>query len=54
MASGLYEIEDIARGTGDMPYFFAGLIISITPIIILFSCFSDTIMKNFSIGGLKG
>ncbi|MBQ3219199.1 MAG: carbohydrate ABC transporter permease [Clostridia bacterium] len=54
MASGLYEIEDIARGTGDMPYFFAGLIISVTPIIILFSCFSDIIMKNFSIGGLKG
>ena len=54
VASGLYRIQISAKRTGDMPYFFAGLIISIVPVIVLYGCFSDVIMKNFSVGGLKG
>ena len=54
IASGIYQIKLTAERTGDMPYYFAALMLSIVPVIILFSAFSDTIMKNFSIGGLKG
>lgn len=54
VASGLYRIQLTAKRTGNMPYYFAGLIISIIPIVILYGCFSDVIMKNFSVGGLKG
>ncbi len=54
IASGLYSIQLTTRRTGRMPYYYAGLIMSIVPIIILFACFSDVIMKNFSVGGLKG
>lgn len=54
IASGLYAIQITTKRTGHIPYFYAGLIMSITPIIILFACFSDVIMKNFSVGGLKG
>ena len=54
LASGIYRIElSIMRG-GSYPLYFAGLLISVVPIIILFSCFSNTIMKNFTVGGLKG
>ncbi len=54
IASGIYQIKLTAERTGDMPYYFAALMISVIPVIIMFSAFSDTIMKNFSVGGLKG
>lgn len=54
IASGLYQIQIHFNRSGNVPAFFAGLIMSITPVIILFACFSDSIMKNFAMGGLKG
>lgn len=54
IASGLYRVQEVAVDTGDMPMYFAGLTLSILPVIVLFSCCSDTIMKNFTMGGLKG
>lgn len=54
IASGLYRVQEVAVDTGDMPMYFAGLTLSIVPVIVLFSCCSDTIMKNFTMGGLKG
>lgn len=54
VASGLYLITRDAARDNQVPQSFAALIISIIPIIIIFACFSDTIMKNFSVGGLKG
>lgn len=54
IASGLYRVQEVAVDTGDMPMYFAGLMLSIIPVIVLFSCCSDTIMKNFTMGGLKG
>ena len=55
LASGLYNyrIYSVER-KGNYPIYFAGLIITLTPVIILYSCFSNTIMKNMGIGGLKG
>ena len=54
IASGLYRVQEVAIDTGDMPMYFAGLTLSIVPVIVLFACCSDTIMKNFTVGGLKG
>lgn len=54
IASGLYELQEFARDSGDFPVYFAGLILSIVPVVTLFACCSDTIMKNFTVGGLKG
>ena len=55
LASGLYVIEQSIRRDGlKFPEYFAGLIIAIVPILILFSVFSETIMSNLSVGGLKG
>lgn len=54
VASGVYMIQVSAERTGEVPLVFAGLALSIIPVIILFALCSDKIMKNLSIGGLKG
>lgn len=54
VASGLYRIKESATRSGDMPYYFAGLMFSVIPVLAIYIAFSDTIMKNFSFGGLKG
>ena len=54
IASGIYNVQVHLKRTGDYPQYFAALGISIIPIIILFVTFSDSLMKNLSVGGLKG
>ena len=54
VASGLYLITRDAARNNDVPRSFAALIISTIPILVIFACSSDIIMKNFSVGGLKG
>lgn len=54
VASGVYQLQVSAQRYGEMPIVFAGLTLSIIPVIILFALCSDKIMKNLSIGGLKG
>lgn len=54
VASGIYKIKLESASRGDTPSYFAGLVLSVVPILILYACFSDTIMKNFNMGGLKG
>ena len=54
VASGIYTITKSNQRSDNMPKLFAGLVLSFIPVLILFSIFSDRIMKNFSIGGLKG
>lgn len=54
VASGLYQLNLSLGRQGNIPLQFAGLVLSILPVIIVFAIFSDTIMKNFTIGGLKG
>ena len=36
------------------PVYFAGVIISLIPILVLFGAFQNTIMSNVYAGGLKG
>lgn len=52
IAVGLYRIEK--DYTNDRPVYYASMIISIIPVLCLFIAFSDIIMNNISIGGLKG
>lgn len=54
LAAGLYRISKVVKRSGNYPTYFAGLVIATIPILILFASCSDIIMKNFSIGGLKG
>lgn len=54
IASGLFNVSRILPRSGNTPAYYAALVISVVPILILFLCFSDAIMKNFSVGGLKG
>ena len=43
----------MTRGT-NYPLLFAGLIVSVIPVIILFVKFQNTMMESMSMGGLKG
>lgn len=55
LASGLYVIESsLKRGDGgSYPVYYAALLIACVPIIAIFAGFSDVIMSNFTVGGLK-
>lgn len=52
LAVGLYDFQETARG--DMPAYYAGLVISMIPTLTIFAIFSDKIMRTVSVGGLKG
>ncbi len=54
IASGLYKIQTTFLRAGDTPAYFAGLFVSILPMILLYYITSSTIFKHFSFGGLKG
>ena len=54
LSAGLYRIEQSITRGGNYPVYFAGVLLSVIPILILFSCCSKMIMKNLSMGGLKG
>lgn len=56
LASGVFELSngnDTLRFTNP-PQYFALLIIMAAPVMIAFSLAADTIMENFSMGGIKG
>ena len=53
LATGLYVYEQAAKYTMDKPVFFSGVIMCAIPPLVLFAVFSDKIMKNVSIGGIK-
>ncbi|MBQ7879639.1 MAG: carbohydrate ABC transporter permease [Clostridia bacterium] len=54
LATGLMIFEKEMTYDMNMPVFFAGSVILLTPTLILFAVFSDKIMTNVSTGGLKG
>lgn len=54
LASGMYLSRKALINTGKSTVYFAATFISIMPMLILFIAFNDLIMKNVSIGGLKG
>ena len=54
LASGIYRISKSMTRSGNYPQYFAGLVVSIVPVIALYAAFSGMIMENFTVGGLKG
>lgn len=52
----LNEVKRSSSGDfgSNYPLMFACILVAVTPIIIFFACFQKTIMKNMSVGGLKG
>ena len=54
IASGMYRAKNTLMRTGRDTIAFAGMVITIIPSLIIFCCFSNVIMKNMTIGGLKG
>lgn len=54
IASGLYIISRTLPRFNNEPAYYAALVISIIPVLVVFSIFQDKIMANFSVGGLKG
>ncbi len=52
-------LNDVKRASsGDYgsnyPLMYACILVAVVPIVIFFACFQKTIMKNMSVGGLKG
>ena len=54
IASGMYGVSRTLPRQGYSTVYFAALVISMIPILTVFACFSNVIMKNFAVGGLKG
>lgn len=55
MSAAMYYLRNQAHSLGlNTPSYFAGIIITALPVAILFICFNKDIMKNMTIGGLKG
>lgn len=54
LASGLYMYQIINTRTLDMPVLFAGILMSMIPIVALFIAFQNSIMDISLSGGLKG
>ncbi len=54
LATGIFRLEHASLISNNKPVFYAAVLISALPIFILFLIFSDKIMENVSIGGLKG
>lgn len=53
LAAGLYRVKSNIKLGGE-PVYYAALLLAMLPVLIVFSAFSEQIMKNMSVGGLKG
>ena len=51
---GLFRYRTIVERSGNYPILFAGLIMCMIPILIIFAFFQDKMMQNMTLGGLKG
>lgn len=54
LATGLYTFEYNMKFEANQPVFFAGVFLSIIPVLLLFVIFQNTIMASVYSGGLKG
>ena len=54
LASGLYGLSRTLPRLGNTPAYYAALVISMIPLLTVFIIFSDKVMANFTVGGLKG
>ncbi len=54
LSSGLYSFQANAIREVNYPVYFAGLLISLIPALVLFAFCSDIMMRNMNVGGIKG
>lgn len=54
LSAGLYAYETKMEHHANQPVYFAGVILSLIPILTLFLVFQNTIMTKIYTGGLKG
>ena len=54
LMSGLYIFQLQSSRDMNYPVLFAGLIISVIPVALMFIFFQNTIMESMSVGGIKG
>lgn len=54
LTSGLYAFQLQTSRDVNYPVLFAGLIVSVIPVVLLFAFFQNTIMESMSVGGIKG
>ena len=54
VAFGLYEYQHAMKRGMDYPMFYAALVMTAIPSLILYGSFQKKIMTNMNIGGLKG
>ena len=54
VASGLYLLSLTFVRFGGQTLYYTGIIISILPMAIIFVIFSNSLMQNMTVGGLKG
>ncbi len=54
IASGMYLVKNTLIRTGKNPLYYAGILVSMIPVLTIFLCFSNKMMESMSIGGLKG
>jgi ABC-type glycerol-3-phosphate transport system permease component len=54
VATGIYFYKEQMNYESNIPVYFAGVIMSMLPAVIIFAAFSRSIMNNVIIGGLKG
>jgi len=54
LASGLYYYREIIKYESNEPIYLSGALISTLPVLILVAVFGNKIMKNMTMGGIKG
>jgi len=54
LTSGLYIFQLQTTRDVNYPVLFAGLLVSVIPVVLLFIFFQNTIMESMSVGGIKG
>ena len=54
LSYGVYAYGEISKYNANIPAYFAGVIISLLPVLTLFVIFQNSIMEKVHLGGLKG
>lgn len=54
LSYGIYVLNEQSKYMGIIPMYFAGVILALIPVLILFIAFQNTIMEKVYLGGLKG
>ena len=54
LSSGLWSYYQKIQYLGNEPVYFAGVLISLVPVVVLFLSFQNTVMEKVYAGGLKG